>query len=226
MPVLNANSHPVSSGRISFPRSGRAVATLLLAVPAEDKPVLRFDPVTLLFEDGTTLETTCLDGGSNGAWWDVRLVGGAGKLDKVVPKRFYQGIPASTVAGDILRDCGEAAGTVDLPGTLNYWARLEQPAWQALGHLLKGFQGYAWRVGLDGRVNIGAEKWPEYSGIPDVLEADPAARRYVLGLAPDLAPGVSLKGILAGQQAALGNVERVLHRMEDKLRTEVWTGGR
>lgn len=218
---LTANGQPVAEAVISYPRSGRIVGTVKLGVTAST--IKRGDAVTLKWQTNVEFKTTCTDGGSDGAFWRLKLVGGKGKLHNIVPVQYYQGIQAATIAKDLLREVGEEAGDIDLPEVLPRWVRQQRSAWVELQTLLQKFEDRVYRILLDGRVWIGKETWSKYGFAPTVLKADPSLNRYVLPIAPSLVPGMTLEGVLAGTKIAeLGKVGRVIHRVSHNLRTEAW----
>ncbi|MDW8269354.1 MAG: hypothetical protein RMN24_09325 [Anaerolineae bacterium] len=217
MSLLTANGIPVAEAYLSLPRVGRGVASVILG---RDTGPSGGESVTLEWQDGTTLACTCVVGQKAQGWWQMGLVLGAGKLSRGLPSRYYEGIPAATVAKDIVSEAGEKAGQIDLPGTLTRYVRREGPAYQQLSALLAGTDR-AWRIQPDGKVWIGLDGYPQ-EGPVDVVKAHPQTRRYTLGLSPDLQPGVSLLGRLDGEERPLGKVDRVAHRVGKELRTEVW----
>lgn len=217
MSLLTANGIPVAEAYLSLPRVGRGVASVILGRGTGPSGG---ESVTLEWQDGTTLACTCVVGQKAQGWWQMGLVLGAGKLSRGLPSRYYEGIPAATVAKDIVSEAGEKAGQIDLPGTLTRYVRRAAPAYEQLSALLAG-SGRAWRVGMDGRVWIGVDDYPQ-EGPVEVVRAYPEVQRYTLGLSPSLLPGVTLSGHVDGEERALGRVERVAHRVGKQLRTEVW----
>lgn len=217
MSLLAANGIPVAEAYLSLPRVGRGVASVILG---RDTGPSGGESVTLEWQDGTTLACTCVIGQKAQGWWQMGLVLGAGKLSRELLSRYYEGIPAATVAKDIVSEAGENAGQIDLPGTLTRYVRRAAPAYEQLSALLAG-SGRAWRVGMDGRVWIGVDNYPR-EGPVEVVRAHPEAQRYTLGLSPSLLPGVTLSGRVDGVERVLGRVERVAHRVGKELRTEVW----
>lgn len=214
MSLLRANDTPVAEARLSLPRSGRGVGWALLASregPGEG------EPVTLAFQDGTEFAGTVTGAGLERGWWRVSLVLGANGLDKTLPSRYYQGIPASTVAKDILRECGEKAGPIDLPGTLDRYVRIRAPAYVQLGNLLDTFDR-TWRIRPDGTVWIGVD---DYAKAPPVtvVQARPEDGYYQVELTPGFEPGRTL---VDREGKPLGKIERVVHVIGKSLYTEVY----
>jgi len=217
MSLLTANSIPVADAYISIPRVGRGVADLLLE---RDTGPSAGESVTLEWQDGEQLTMTCVFGQRARGWWRIRCVMGAGRMAKNLPGRYYEDIPTATVARDLLTEAGEAIESVDLPGILTRYVRRAAPAHEQLVALLAD-TGRIWRVMPNGKVWIGVDEFPS-QGPLEVVRAYPEAQRYTLNLTPKLLPGVSLTGYIDGEERDLGRVERVVHRVEQHLHTEVW----
>ncbi len=119
--------------------------------------VTMVEEITGSFELGeTTWVGTAASPGPilDGARWRATIVGGAGKLgSQVLEKNYSGGIAFATVAADILRDCGESPGTLQVPGQARYYERARQTAGQALTELAAA-AGAVWWVGRDGLVSM------------------------------------------------------------------------
>lgn len=217
MSLLTANDIPVIDAHISLSRVGRGAASLALASSAGPAPG---ESVILQFGSGQQMRCTCVMGQRVMGRWHAAAVFGSGKLHNINSSRYYEGIPAATVARDILNECGETPGQIDLPGTLTRYVRQSAPAYQQLAALLDGTNRY-WRVQDDGSVWIGVDAYPNVGPV-NVLDANPAASRYLLRLNLEVRPGTALIGVLDGLEWPLGNVERVAHWIGRTLRTEVW----
>ena len=217
MSLLTANGIPVAEAYLSLPRVGRGVGSLVLGDSEGPAPGAA---VTLKWESGETLACTCVVAQKVRGWWSLSIVLGAGRLSRVLPSRYYEGIPAATVARDILSEAGEAIGEIDLPGILTRYVRREGAAYQQLSALLAGTDR-TWRIRPNGKVWIGLDSYPQ-EGPVEVVRAHSEAQRYTLGLSPSLLPGVTLSGHVDGEERPLGRVERVAHRVGKQLRTEVW----
>lgn len=213
MAYLEANGHDVTEGLIEIPKIGRAVADLRIATPASESPIAVGDAVTLTFEDGTEFKMACARAGDLKGTWQVRLVGGAGKMGNAVKAKFYSEIESADFLKDVLREVGEEAGTIDLPGQLKFWSRLEGTGFSALQALMLNHPKRIWRIGRDGKLTAFI---PAATTGPDVtlVEALPASNRYILAVAPTLEPLQTIE---------FGDVDRVVHRISGgKLRTEAW----
>lgn len=224
MSLLTANGIPVSQAYISLPRVGRGVADLVL-VPGDKTPPRVGGSVTLTWQEGRlhTLVMTCVSAERSRGWWRMRCEMGAGGLGRTLPSRYYEGIPAATVARDILTEAKEKPGGIDLPGVLPRYVRREAPAYQQLAALLVG-TGRVWRITPKGEVWIGVDTFPPTQPY-EVLQARREIRVYLLGLVPELLPGLTLQGYVGQDEPEeLGRVERVVHRVGRELRTEVWCG--
>lgn len=214
MAFLTAGGQDVTEGLIEVPKTGRAIADLRLATAAGDAPINIGDAVTLAFEDGTEYAMACVRAGDRNGLWAVRLVGGVGGLGKDVKAKFYgNDVAFGDVFKDALREVGETAGDVDLPGSLKFWSRHAGTAFEAIRALLIESPKRTWRVGRDGKVNVFI---PAASAGPavELVEAFPASNRYMLNVAPTLEPYQTIQ---------FGEVDRVIHRIDGgKLRTEAW----
>lgn len=217
MSLLTANSIPVASAYISIPRVGRAVGDFILA--GETGPGVG-DKLTLTWEEGIKYVFTVSAGHQNRGFWRIRAEMGAGKMARNLPSRYYEGIPAATVARDIIVEAGETPGDIDLPGTLLRYVRRAAPAYEQLAALLAETGRY-WRIEPDGTVKIGVDTYPKTKPL-QIVNAHPAAQRYQLALTPELWPGFFLIGIVDGDEMPLGKIERVTHQITNELRTEVW----
>ena len=218
MSLLSANDIPVARAEISIPRVGRGVADMVLASGSGPSPG---EPVVLRWQDGYEMRYTCLAAQRWRGWWHMRLVAGTGRLNKLLPNRYYEGIAAETVARDILNEAGERLGKIDLPGVLTRYVRRAGPAYQQLAALLSGYPRM-WRVLPDGGVWIGEDAGGSSEPVA-ITEVSPAERKYTIELSPGLLPGVVLRGIVDGVTIDLGTVERVRHIVGPQLRTEVWS---
>lgn len=214
MVLASVNDLAASEVTLTLPRLGRAVAEVRLnAGPG----ALTVDQAVTLAIAGSSWTMAVTRSGDDRGRLRVLLVAGAGKLHQPVKAKYYEGIPPATVARDLLADVGETPGQIDLPGNLQAWIRRAGPAHEALTALLALYPKRAWRVQPDGSIWIGEETWPDGPAVT-VLDERPAAGSYLLSLAPDLQPGMTIPGI--------GRIGRVVHRIGQQLRTEVWTDGR
>ena len=90
----------------------------------------------------------------DGSRWRCRVVGGAGKLGTVLRAKNYGTVPYSRVVSDILRECGETAGTINAIGQTPYYERAdEQTAGEALAELCAA-AGVTWWVDRAGLVQV------------------------------------------------------------------------
>jgi hypothetical protein len=221
MSYLQLDSTPVISGTIPIPLNGRLTADLKLAITSA--PPAAGKQVTLTFEGGQAYKCTVERSGPQGGFQAVRLVGGSGGLSKQVPSRYYQGIPAATVIKDLLGECGEAVGDIDLPSTLAFWVRPEGPAHEALRALMMRYPERIWQVAPNGKVNILVPTWPDYPGELNIETEQPAAGSYLAGADPRLTPGVRLN-MRRGIEKLAKRVTRVTHLIGRHLRVEIGTG--
>lgn len=160
---------------------------------------------------------TALDGGRA----RCKVVGGNGRLGRVVKARSYSGstgVKVDTVAKDILKDCGEDLSDLSDADTLDKklprWHLTGESARDALTRLAEACDG-AWRVMRDGTVWFGSEMWPEVDPAGIVTDDDGSNGCTVLASeTPNMVPGTLYQG---------RKVEQVIHRYNDRLRTEIRT---
>ena len=175
----------VTAGALVVPRVGVWVADL--EVVAEAAP-----PSSVTLTVGAAAwRGTVVRGGVTEGRWRGRVVGGAGGLRRAVAARQYRSTPRRLVVSATLSEVGElldgnAAGLDDVLAT---WARLAEPAAQALGRLAR-----TWRALPGGAITT--SPWPE-ADAPEVelIEQLPAQRGEVF--APEdlaLTPGMALGG--------------------------------
>jgi hypothetical protein len=161
----------------------------------------------------------------NSAW--IRVVGGAGGLDRTVRARAYENAQLIDPLRVILADGGEtlsskvsATITSVLFSKWTITASTVARSIDALAYAASSSlqQPVIWRVLADGTIWIGVETWPPL-GMPagaDVLEQAPDEGRYVIGATtPFLTPGVNLDGV--------GNIVGADHWVSAmQVRTDAW----
>jgi hypothetical protein len=181
MSVLTASGLPVARAAIHLPSQGRGwiEASLNLAVGLEPK-----EAVSLDFETGETIETTCARTWLDGGFLQVMLQLGAGKLGQVVPQKFYEGISAATVIRDLLYEIGEVPGQINAPQILTQWVRVAGNSASALSSLCSSI-GMDWRVGTDGKVHV-VKAVPKETFYIEALEVHQREARFYLE--PSLEP--------------------------------------
>ncbi len=211
---------PVISGQIAMPLRGRLVANVLLDT---QKSLKRGDPVEVQFENGPTYRCTVERSGPQGGYQAVRVVGGSGGLSTVIEAKAYREFSPAQIARDILEECGEAAGEIELPGTLPHWIRPEGAAFEALGSLMARYPERTWRVMPDGAVRIDVEQWEEHATPLPIESEDSTQGTFVVAADPTLTPGVRLT-MTRGAEQVPKRVTRVVHQIGARLRAEVSTG--
>jgi hypothetical protein len=151
-------------GTIEEYEQGAWVADLVFSSPPDGKIDLW----------GETWVGTVLSSRQDGGRWRTRIIGGAGGLTKLVRDRQYSGAQSiSKIAGSILSQAGEIAGSTLTDRLENYLLR-EASAGQALDGLT-GHAGVSWRLSRVGKVDL----YRPASG----LEIDPKAC-LKLGVSP------------------------------------------
>lgn len=160
MSYLTANGYPVTQNHESFielPITGRAVAELYLAVPADDAPIAQGDSVLLEFQDGTTHAMTVTKAGAKGSAWGIECVAGKDKMATLLPARHYREVEAETLVIDIARELGEDISELKLEGFHSMYVRMRGQGFAVLDMLLEYMQVEGWRFNPDGGLRIGAE---------------------------------------------------------------------
>lgn len=216
MALVTVGQFAMVSGTIRLPRVG---AWWMDCEVATDEPVT--GTVIVASELGLSLKGTVHRGRVSNHKQELRIVGGADGLQKLVEPKHYSVPSVGTVLSDILAGAGETlSATTDaaLLGTrLDNWTTVPIPAGKAISDLVAHCPaGTVWRVLPDGTVWLGAETWPvadseEIRSLSD----DDSAGSVELGMAaPTLLPGATLNG---------RKLDYVEHRVESgTLRTTVW----
>lgn len=147
----------------------------------------------------------------------VRVIGGAGGLQKTLSTKAYRDVPLDLVLREMASSAGETlAPTSGLP-QMKYWVRTSQPLADAL-RLAAAEASARWRVLLDGTVWVGRETWPDASRqlarAAELLRDIPEQGKAIYGVDdPWLVPGVTLNG---------RRISCVEHHCGPKVRTHVW----
>lgn len=220
MAYLDIAGVPVISGQVAMPLRGRLVANVLLDT---QKPLERGSRVDAQFERGTLYRCTVERSGPQGGYQAVRVVGGTGGLSTVIEARAYRQFSPAQIARDILEDCGEVAGEIDLPGTLPHWIRPAGAAFEALGALMARYPERTWRMMPDGSVRIGVEDWEDHPTELAIESEDSTQGTYLVAADPTLTPGVRLT-MTRGEETLPKRITRVVHHIGPHLRAEVSTG--
>lgn len=190
MSDLALSGVPVLSGALFVPERGVWVADLVL--DTETAPTERVQ----LTAGDVTWEGAVLRGGIHEGRWMGRVVGGRGRLSRVVPARFYQRLQARPIVEAIMREAGEEldAAAPGLSGYLQTWTRSRGTAAALLG-LVLGHLGLSWRATPTGTLTTAP--WPsgEVSDDAQELDTDPSINASTFapeGL--DLLPGLTSAG--------------------------------
>ncbi|MFC6592423.1 hypothetical protein ACFP81_10730 [Deinococcus lacus] len=227
MALIQAGNYPAGApSTITLPLNGRPWADLTLATPAV--PWREGDRVQVRVEGGPTYQMTVERVGPCGGFARVRLMGGSGGLSRDIPARWYRDIEAVKVLREIIEDCGESAGELNLPGKLPTWVRPTGPAHEALRALMMRYPHHIWQMTPDGQLSVGLPNWREH-GAPLPVEAeDAAAGVWTCGLRPSLRPGEHIE-LVRGDEKFGKRVTRVTHSVTKTykqlhLRTLVGSG--
>lgn len=230
MPLISVSGQPAGPpSTLTHPLTGRPWADVTLALSRA--PHATGDRVQVELEGGEAYTMTVERIGPRGGFVSTRLICGTGGLGQIISAKYYRDIPATTVLREILEDCGEAAGTLDLPGTLPAWTRPEGPAHEAVRALMMRYPTHIWRMDPSGQVHVGVPKWPEHDDPVRIESEDSAAGTYVCELRPSLLPGQHAT-LARGEEEIGKRVTRVTHVVDTTgtyapapvLRTIVGTG--
>lgn len=224
---LSAAEAPVSRGTVTYVRTGVALADLVLAVHADRVPSFTEGDVvdvTLTDADGQAhhFVMACRRLGIEAGHWRTALRGGRGRLGREIPARFYRDADGTRILADALTACGEViAADASLPERLPAYVRRRGPAFADVRALLSQYPEATWRVLPDGAIYAGRETWPEAPEPVRVVQQSPQFDRVLCEPAPEVLPGMRVEDEYGHE---LGGVERVVHQVTDRLRTELWLG--
>lgn len=150
----------------------------------------------------------------------LRILGGAGKLQTSIAGKAYYSVPARIVLADMLASIGETLDPTSDAAALNtmlgHWCIAAGKAQTELGILLTRLS-VSWRVTPAGLVWIGTDTWPESAlaeGDYTVMEDDP--RTGIVRISSDVPT------IYPGETWREKRVQTVTHQLTGPtLRTEV-----
>lgn len=149
----------------------------------------------------------------------VRLVGGAGGLQKVATPKHYTSPILRIPLDDLARAAGETLSATGHAATLNRqllaWTTLGLPT-GAMIQALADHVGVAWRALPDGSLWFGPETWPASTlKDPRFLDEVPEQGTIVVGAdTVEILPGTTLAG---------RRVDYVEHLVsQNEIRTKVW----
>lgn len=214
----------IGAGNLMLPGAGAWTMEALLSAPSAEFAVGQQVAVTLA---DVRRVGTIVRFGADYMQARLRIVGGAGGLDKVQPARDYRGYTADRIAVDILRDAGERPGLgwTAFSTYCPHWSRVTAAARDNLRRVMRLTREYQWRCDRDG--SIALYRTGDYSASPaeDFYDRDEAIYPQE-GLAV-LAPATT--GLEPGQTATIfgvpRQVDRVVYRIGNesmRLRADVW----
>ncbi len=213
-PFIAVSGVPVGvPSTLTLPLQGRPWADVTLA--ARTVPFKVHDQVDVLLQEGDTYAMTVEYVGGKGGFTSAYLVGGTGGLSKVIGPKFYNRIAAAKVLRELLSDCGEVAGDIDLPGILPSWVRGAGPAHEALRALMMRYPERVWRMRPDGKIDVAAPNWPEHKTAQVILHEDAAAGSYTVALGPTLQPGFHVTLDRGGEEFGK-RITRVTHALSEE----------
>src|SRR6267142_129560 len=208
MPFATLNGATIEHGILTLVRSGVCTADLVIELPV---PPVGAVQITLGADSSLLFAGTVQRGGASRGASILRVIGGAGGLQKVLAAKGYRGVTVKLVLTELLTAAGEKLSALADPSLLAVnlasWARLQEPACVALAALMHVAPGATWRIGSDGTVWVGTEPWPQTQlGDYLVTKDDPQyARQEIAANVPNVYPGE----LLAGRQ-----VSTVEHRID------------
>lgn len=214
MAYLTVSNIPAGAPSVlTLPLQGRPWADVTLATRAV--PFKVYDEVQVSLQGADTYQMTVERIGGKGGFTAAYLVCGTGGLSREIGAKFYRDIPAQTVLEEILQDCGEVAGTIDLPGTLAAWVRAAGPAHEALRALMMRYPERIWRMRPSGEVDVGVPTWPEHAQAQRILHEDAAVGSYTVALDPKLQPGRHVT-LSRGEEEFGKRITRVSHSLTEE----------
>lgn len=195
---LEINDIACLSARISFPRIGRWVADLVV-----DTEEAITGSARVVSGDGAfDLTGTVQHGGVYAAYASIRVVGGAGGLDREITPVYYSSAPLRVPLTALLTEAGERLSPTSDSAILNRFV----PAWVRSrglgGALLSSLMDVAqadWRVLDNGSVWVGIDTYPTVivdPGQTDTLHENPSEDHIVLTGTPipPVRPGTTFEG--------------------------------
>lgn len=153
--------------------------------------------VTLVI-DGVTWVGTMVKGDLHAGRVSAQIVGGAGKLAKVLDVKHYRGGTLGSVVNDLMRETGETlSSTTDAKVRSFSVSRWTRPIGKASVTLkqVSDEMKLVWRVLRDGTVWLGNDTWTEAKAVHDEIDRTPG--RDALLIAPDaphVQPGQTFEG--------------------------------
>ena len=234
MPLLQVSGIPAGPpSSITHPLIGRPVAQIRLGVTAVpwkpgDQVKLQFD----LDQPPPDYLMTVVRVGVSEGFTSVQLVGGTGGLGKDIAAKFYRDIPVETVVREILQECGETVGDLNLPGTLPTWTRPAGPAHEALRAVMMRDQNRIWWMDAGGKVHAGLPQWEPFGRDLPLDSYDAARGEYIVGFTPALTANRHVT-MTRGEERVEKRVTRAVHSIGEtygypknttQLRTTIYAG--
>lgn len=211
--ALNS-THEVIDASITFPLVGPWIAE----VSAHATEAITGAATITIADGAITLVGTVATGSTINDRADLRIFGGAAKLQTSLDGKAYAFVPARLVIKDLLAEIGEtldpASDAAPLDSMLRHWCRAAGPAQLELQILLTQL-GVTWRITPAGLLWIGTDTWPETALDSWTVDKDDQSNGLVKIAAdlPKIYPGETWRG---------QHVTTVVHRLAGpSLRTEV-----
>lgn len=219
MALVSVNGKDALSMRAELPRVGAWHVDVKV-----DSADAIASPVTVTINDGVlVLKGSVARGGLFVDTAHVRIVAGAGGLNRLAKPRHYVSPTVRSILAHICADAGETLSTTVSVALLNrhleHWTTAALPGGAIIARLCATLgPDIVWRFVRDGTLWLGVETWPD-SGLKEiddyqVLHEWPEAGAQQLGVeAPQILPGTTLGG---------RRVSRAVHEVGEATRTTVW----
>lgn len=229
MPFYLKNEFPILFGEISIPRKGNLRAYLEIDGP---DPILGEHTFFTIYDE--KWEGIITRGGAfAGRRW-VEITGGKALLTPILSDKDYQQQPLRIPIQDILSSVSKISqqnmnlnSQYDLDGILNQrlttWVRVQAPASNQLGALVKHFGDYYWRVLSDGSLGVFnnernyAQKVFEQPRDYQLMNYDPIWKCSTIAISGQNKMITHFKTFLDK------DADYIVHKLDNsKLRTLVW----
>lgn len=190
MSQVTCAGFPVAAGEIVMPLRG-AWSAVLEVVASTAAQVLGLEPTAATARAGSV---AIVVGGVELSGYatveadaaervTVRVVGGAGGLDKAPPAKHFVSQSRRVILTDALDAGAEklSATSTDLDVTLGQWTRTAGTVGEALRRVADA-AGLTWRVLADGSVWVGVDTWPTVTPAYAGKHEEPAQSRLVVAV--------------------------------------------
>lgn len=190
--TASLNGKDVISVVLNEPRIGVWNATVDVD---SDAPIAGRVTLTI---DGVSWVGTVVKGDWHAGRVSAQIVGGAGKLAKVLDVKHYRGGTLGSVVNDLMRETGETlSATTDSQVRSHSVSRWTRPIGKASVTLkqVSDEMKLVWRVLRDGTVWLGNDTWTEAKAVHDEIDRTPGRDALLIAPeAPHIKPGDTFDG--------------------------------